>query len=71
MESQFPEIAKDTWPSVKAENAILDGEVVALDENGSPSFQLLPKPCRVQGERLPFVARRRKRSSSTRSICST
>ena len=26
---------------MKAENAILDGEVVALDENGSPSFQLL------------------------------
>ncbi len=41
MENQFPEIAKELGQSVKAENAILDGEVVALDENGSPSFQLL------------------------------
>ncbi len=41
MENQFPDIAKELGQSVKAENAILDGEVVALDENGSPSFQLL------------------------------
>jgi bifunctional non-homologous end joining protein LigD len=41
MENQFPEIAKALGEGVKAENAILDGEVVALDENGSPSFQLL------------------------------
>ncbi len=41
MENQFPEIANALAQSVKADNAILDGEVVALDENGSPSFQLL------------------------------
>ncbi len=41
MEGQFPEIAKALAQSVKADNAILDGEIVALDENGSPSFQLL------------------------------
>jgi bifunctional non-homologous end joining protein LigD len=41
MENQFPEIANALARSVKADNAILDGEIVALDENGSPSFQLL------------------------------
>jgi bifunctional non-homologous end joining protein LigD len=41
METQFAEVAKAITESVKAESAILDGEVVALDENGVPSFQLM------------------------------
>ncbi|HYX52760.1 MAG TPA: DNA ligase D [Candidatus Limnocylindrales bacterium] len=41
MEGQFPEVAKAIAESVKAESAILDGEIVALDENGVPSFQLM------------------------------
>jgi len=41
METQFAEVATAIAESVKAESAILDGEVVALDENGVPSFQLM------------------------------
>ncbi len=41
MEAQFPEVAKALAKSIKAETAILDGEIVALDESGVPSFQLL------------------------------
>ena len=41
MNAQFPEVAKELLEAVKAETAILDGEIVAFDENGVPSFQLL------------------------------
>jgi bifunctional non-homologous end joining protein LigD len=41
MDKQFPEVAEALPKSIRAESAILDGEVVALDENGVPSFQLL------------------------------
>ena len=37
---RYPEL-KDLAQSVKAKNAILDGEVVALDEQGRPSFSLM------------------------------
>ena len=38
--AQFPDLG--TLPQfVKAENAILDGEIVALDEEGRPSFSLM------------------------------
>jgi bifunctional non-homologous end joining protein LigD len=37
---RFPEL-KDLAKSVKAKNAILDGEVVALDEEGRASFSLM------------------------------
>src|SRR5512146_921557 len=41
MNAQFPEVAKALPEAVKVETAILDGEIVAFDENGVPSFQLL------------------------------
>jgi bifunctional non-homologous end joining protein LigD len=41
MDKQFPEVAAALPKAIRAQSAILDGEVVALDENGIPSFQLL------------------------------
>jgi bifunctional non-homologous end joining protein LigD len=41
MEGKFPEIAQALSQSIKAETAIIDGEIVAFDENGVPSFQHL------------------------------
>jgi bifunctional non-homologous end joining protein LigD len=38
--ARYPEL-KDLAKSVKAKTAILDGEVVALDEQGRPSFSLM------------------------------
>jgi bifunctional non-homologous end joining protein LigD len=38
--SRYPEL-KDLAKSIKAKNAILDGEVVALDEEGRASFSLM------------------------------
>jgi len=40
-EKQFSEVADALLECVNAETALIDGEVVALDENGVPSFQLL------------------------------
>ncbi len=61
--SQFPELAAISQ-SVKAERAILDGEIVALDAQGRPSFSLMQqrtgfqpgKPRRLQNrEGVPVV----------------
>jgi bifunctional non-homologous end joining protein LigD len=41
LEKQFAPVAEALPQCVKAETAIIDGEVVALDENGKPSFQHL------------------------------
>jgi bifunctional non-homologous end joining protein LigD len=41
MDKQFPEVCEALLAAMKAETAIVDGEVVAVDENGIPSFQLL------------------------------
>lgn len=41
MNANFPEIAAAVAQAVKADTAIIDGEIVAFDENGVPSFQLL------------------------------
>jgi bifunctional non-homologous end joining protein LigD len=41
LDKQFAAVAQALAQSVKAEAAIIDGEVVALDEGGNPSFQHL------------------------------
>src|SRR5258708_9419895 len=41
MEKQFDEVASALLECVRAKSAIIDGEVVALDEEGVPGFQLL------------------------------
>ena len=41
LNKQFASVAAALAQSVKADTAIIDGEVVALDENGAPSFQRL------------------------------
>lgn len=41
MNANFAEIATAVVQAVKADTAIVDGEIVAFDENGVPSFQLL------------------------------
>jgi bifunctional non-homologous end joining protein LigD len=41
LDKQFAAVAQALAQSVKADAAIIDGEVVALDDNGNPSFQRL------------------------------
>ena len=41
LDKQFAAVAQALGQSVKADTAVIDGEVVALDENGNPSFQRL------------------------------
>ncbi|PYX55269.1 MAG: hypothetical protein DMG73_17715 [Acidobacteria bacterium] len=52
--SQYPELR--TLPGlVKAKKAVLDGEIVALDEEGRPSFSLMQQRTgfRPGGHRIP------------------
>ncbi|MFS8086223.1 MAG: ATP-dependent DNA ligase, partial [Acidobacteriota bacterium] len=49
MTEQYPELA-DVGQHVNAKHAILDGEIVALDQDGMPRFQLLqPRVGRKSG----------------------
>jgi bifunctional non-homologous end joining protein LigD len=61
LDKQFATVAEALRQSVQADTAIIDGEVVALDENGNPSFQRLQnmtgfgtKPA-VKGMAAPFL----------------
>lgn len=61
LDKQFATVAEALAQSVKADTAIIDGEVVALDENGNPSFQRLQnmtgfgtKPA-IKGMAAPFL----------------
>src|SRR6476659_9110499 len=47
MTPQYPELAK-LPKQVNAKQAILDGEIVALDEHGMPRFQLLQNKLRIR-----------------------
>ena len=42
--------------TIKAETATLDGEIVALDPQGRPAFQLLQNRARIPRERIVFFA---------------
>jgi bifunctional non-homologous end joining protein LigD len=55
--ARYPEL-KDMAGFVKASNAILDGEVVAIDEQGKPSFSLMQQRTgfRPGGKRAPTNA---------------
>src|SRR5450432_1263593 len=61
LNKQFATVAEALPQIVKAATAIIDGEVVALDENGNPSFQRLQnmtgfgtKPA-IKGMAAPFL----------------
>ena len=55
----YPELMS-LWERVLARNAVLDGEIVALDEAGKPSFQRLQQ--RMHSRDATAVARAAKRS---------
>src|SRR5262249_15623474 len=39
IDAQYPEVTSGLAQAVKAESAILDGEIAALDDKGRPSFE--------------------------------
>lgn len=57
--TQYPELVAALPDLVAAHRAILDGEIVALDDDGAPSFSLLQP--RMQATREPEIARAAKR----------
>jgi hypothetical protein len=56
--TKFPEV-KDSVAALDIEDAIIDGEIVALDDKGRSSFQLLQAgPCKRSGKGHPFCVGR-------------
>src|ERR1700731_889025 len=54
--SKFPEV-KDSIAALDVEDSIIDGEIVALDEKGRSSFQLLQGIEMGQEKRPSFITR--------------
>jgi bifunctional non-homologous end joining protein LigD len=54
----YPELA-EVWQRVLARNAVIDGEIVAFDEAGNPSFQRLQRRMHLRGGADVQRARRR------------
>src|ERR1051325_3574011 len=54
MTAQYPELA-NIGKQVRAKQAILDGEICALDAQGIPRFQLLQRKGSVNAQRPPIV----------------
>jgi ATP-dependent DNA ligase len=55
LERKFPTI-RDVVEELKLHSTILDGEIVALDEEGIPRFQLLQKWQKLQSLRSCIIA---------------
>lgn len=53
LNGRFPEIAR-ACTAIEAEEYVIDGEVVALDERGRSSFQLLQRP-ELDGKEVPLL----------------
>src|ERR1043165_10294457 len=56
MTPQYPELA-DVPKHINAKQAILDGEIVALDEHGMPRFQLLQNKLRIRSGSYPKASK--------------
>src|SRR6266571_3114369 len=54
MTPQYPELAQIA-KQIDAKQAILDGEICALDKNGIPRFQLLQRKGSIETQRPPIV----------------
>ena len=56
MTPQYPELA-NVPKQINAKQAILDGEIVALDEHGMPRFQLLQNKLRIRSGSYPKASK--------------
>ncbi len=54
MTAQYPELAKAA-KQIDAKEAILDGEICALDKHGVPRFQLMQRKAAIGNQRPPIV----------------
>ena len=54
MTAQYPEL-RDIAKQIDAKEAILDGEICAIDQNGIPRFQLLQRKGSINARRPPIV----------------
>ena len=52
--AQYPAVARNVQ-TISADTVLLDGEIVALDENGRPSFQALHHQSEHHGDRVEYL----------------